>query len=375
MRVEFKMKYIQHWTDDLGRERYRFRRRGYPRVELPVNGDPHSVEFAAAYFAALRGEKPEHALAMVAARGGSGSVKDAVEQYLSSTTFHDYSRSTQDLRRPILKGFLKPGVGNLPLAQMDRKYIERWLETASTKGTKRTWLLAIKPFMAWAVEAVHLIETNATDGIKVKSKVSEGHPGWTDQQVEQFRSHHPIGSKARLALELSLALATRRGDAISLGRQHLKEVRVDPSRTELWLVYTQEKNRKRKPVKVETPLPAPLLTAIEACPSAPESLTFITSESGRPFSKKGFNTWFRKQIAAAGLPDTCVPHGLRKSSCKTMAESDCTAHEIMSVSGHRTLKEVGHYTQGVNNRRLAARAQAKVAAAGNVVPLAVVAGR
>jgi hypothetical protein len=36
------MKYIQHWTDDLGRERYRFRRKGYPRVELPVNSThPH----------------------------------------------------------------------------------------------------------------------------------------------------------------------------------------------------------------------------------------------------------------------------------------------------------------------------------------------
>ena len=55
MHVEFKMKYIQHWTDDLGRERYRFRRKGYPRVELPVNSDPSSPEFQAAYHAALRG--------------------------------------------------------------------------------------------------------------------------------------------------------------------------------------------------------------------------------------------------------------------------------------------------------------------------------
>jgi hypothetical protein len=84
----------------------------------------------------------------------------------------------QDLRRPILKGFLKPGVGNLPLAQMDRRYIERWLETASTKGAKRTWFLAIKPFLMWAVESVHLIEADPTNGIKVKAKESEGHATW-----------------------------------------------------------------------------------------------------------------------------------------------------------------------------------------------------
>ena len=57
-----------------------------------------------------------------------------------------------------------------------------------------------------------------------------------------------------------------------------------------------------------------------------------------------------------------------------MAESDCTVHEIKSVSGHRTLKEVERYTNAANNRKLAARARAKVAAANNVVPLPAAAG-
>jgi hypothetical protein len=46
-----------------------------------------------------------------------------------------------------------------------------------------------------------------------------------------------------------------------------------------------------------------------------------------------------------------------------MAESDCTAHEIMSVSGHTTLREVERYTKAANRKHLAARAQAKVAKA------------
>jgi hypothetical protein len=74
MRVEYRMRYIQHWIDEYGRHRYRIRRKGFPFVELPVNSEPSSPEFQAAYFAALRGERQDHALAMVAARGGSGSV-------------------------------------------------------------------------------------------------------------------------------------------------------------------------------------------------------------------------------------------------------------------------------------------------------------
>jgi hypothetical protein len=40
------------------------------RVELPVNSDPSSPEFQAAYHAALRGEQPGQALATIAACGG-----------------------------------------------------------------------------------------------------------------------------------------------------------------------------------------------------------------------------------------------------------------------------------------------------------------
>jgi hypothetical protein len=61
MLVTFKMKHVQHWIDHLGRKRYRVRRsvNGKFKVlgELPVNGDPSSHEFQAAYHALLRGEK------------------------------------------------------------------------------------------------------------------------------------------------------------------------------------------------------------------------------------------------------------------------------------------------------------------------------
>jgi integrase/recombinase XerD len=364
MHVQFKMKYIRAWRDHLGRQRFQLRRRvggKWTFAELPVNGDPASPEFQAAYHAALRGERPGQAIAAVTARGGTGSVKDALEGYFNSATFRDdYSSSTQALRKSVLNGLGKL-VGNLPLAGMDRAYVERWLEASASRSVKRTRLLAVRPFLQWATETVHLIECNPTDGIKVKTKESQGHHTWTDEEIEQFRTHHAIGTKARLALELLLAVAARLGDGIALGRQHVKDG---------WLIYTQEKNRKRKPVKVEVPIAPELARAIETCPAPAEALTFLTNEWGRPYSKHAFGGWFRKQVAAAGLPDHCVPHGLRKAACRIMAESDCTPHEIRAISGHRTLKEVERYTAAADNKRLAARAKAKVAAVPNVVPLA-----
>lgn len=55
-----------------------------------------------------------------------------------------------------------------------------------------------------------------------------------------------------------------------------------------------------------------------------------------------------------------------------MAESDCTPHEISAITGHTTLREVERYTAAADRKRLAARAQAKVAAANNVTPLTAV---
>ena len=367
MHVNFKLKYVNNWIDALGRKRYRFRRKGFPGVELPVNSDPNSPEFMAAYFAALRGEKQEHALAMVAARGGSGTVANAIEQFLGSTTFNGDADSTKALRRPILTSVARL-VGNLPLAKMDAGWVKRWLETASTMNVKRTRLLALKPFTKWAV-ACDLIEMDPCEGIKVKVAEGDGHWTWQPEEIERYRAHHPLGSKARLALELILAVTARRGDAIALGRQHL-------TNGGSWLRFTQEKNKRRKPSVVEIPMPAPLAAAIAACPSSSDSLTFLTNEWSRPFSAKGFNTQFRAWCDEAGLPERCVPHGLRKGGSKLMGDSGCTVHEIAAVTGHRTLKEVQRYTEAYDRKQAAKRAQAKVAAAqaepeaaSNVVPL------
>jgi integrase len=160
---------------------------------------------------------------MVAARGGTGSVGRAIEEYLASTTYRDYEQTTQQMRRPVLKTFLAPGIGNLPLAKMDAAYINRWLESAPTLPTKRIRLHAIRQFFDWCISPMHLITVNPTAGIKVKTRQSEGHHTWTNEEIAQFRDFYPVGSKARLALELCLALALRRGDAISIGRAHVAE--------------------------------------------------------------------------------------------------------------------------------------------------------
>ena len=85
----------------------------------------------------------------------------------------------------------------------------------------------------------------------------------------------------------------------------------------------------------------------------------------KPMSPEGFTNWFRKQVEGVVdnegkrlLPDGLSPHGLRKATCRRLAEAGCSAHKIMAISGHQTLAEVTRYTVAANRLHLAKRAVA-----------------
>ncbi|MGY4253645.1 hypothetical protein ACVI1L_000713 [Bradyrhizobium sp. USDA 4516] len=89
-------------------------------------------------------------------------------------------------------------------------------------------------------------------------------------------------------------------------------------------------------------------------------LTYLCTEYGRPRSKKGLGNDFAGWVKAAGLPDNCRLHGLKKSGLRRRAEARNTTHELMAFSGHRTLAEVQRYTEEANKKLLADSGAAKM---------------
>jgi integrase len=85
----------------------------------------------------------------------------------------------------------------------------------------------------------------------------------------------------------------------------------------------------------------------------------IAQENGKPIKSRHLGTIFQKAIEAAGLSNECVLHGLRKTAAKMLAEAGCTAHEIMSITGHRDLKMLEHYTKAAGQKGLAQSAMDK----------------
>ncbi len=53
-------------------------------------------------------------------------------------------------------------------------------------------------------------------------------------------------------------------------------------------------------------------------------------------------------------------HGLRYNACQNLAEAGCTPHEIMSITGHKTVQMVEGYTKHFERRKSAVEAVRKL---------------
>ena len=168
----------------------------------------------------------------------------------------------------------------------------------------------------------------------------KGFKDWSDAEIKLFTDCYAMGTRERLALELLLCAAPRRSDVIRLGPQHVSGGR---------LVYKQKKTG----ADIDIPLLPQLEAVLAAIPSLSERNFFLETQFGEAFTETGFYNWFTEKARKAGVPKGRSPHGLRKACCRRLAEAGCSSHEIMSVSGHETLKEVERYTKAANRARLA----------------------
>src|SRR6516162_1312140 len=209
---------------------------------------------------------------------------------------------------------------------------------------KRHWLKAIRGLLRFAVPT--MLKADPTEGIAtVKLPKSKGHHTWTDYEIEQYRACWPLGTQQRLVMEFALETASRKGEVVRLGPQHVRKGRIRIERT-----HGSE--------DVDIPLSPELQAACDAMPKA--HLTYIVTMHGKPRSKFGLGNDFAKWVTEAGLPARCRLHGLKKGGMRRLAEAGGTAHELMAFSGHKTLTEVQRYTTDADRKKLADSAMAKL---------------
>jgi len=105
------------------------------------------------------------------------------------------------------------------------------------------------------------------------------------------------------------------------------------------------------------PIHLELKRVLDSLPN--DNLTFLVADRGGPLKPESFTNWFKRMVQDAGLSGLSA-HGLRKANCRLLAEGGCTPHQIMAISGHKTLSEVTRYTVAANRTQLSDDAMASM---------------
>lgn len=347
----FLPEYVSRFKDRHGKERLRYRRKGYPSryFTAPLGTEAFREEYRR--FNSLEGiaESREEAQAE---RTVPGSIGDLLRRYLAVPERLGPSEVTQTKVRQILERFAEDReerpVKGIRFDHIDAIIAKARIKTVDEKGRKfggieaaRKLRKELRRFFAFA-RKLGWITTNPVDDsqtVKVApGERSSGFYTWTETDIATYRAHWPQGTKQRLAMELMLWTDQRKVDAIHLGRQHIKAGKF---------AIRQTKTGKL----LHLPIAPQLAAAIDAMP-ANDAPCFLVTEWGKPFSVKGFGGWFREQCNAAGLP-RCTAHGLRKATMRRMAELEMPNKTMKSVSGHSKDDEVARYTEAADQERLA----------------------
>jgi integrase len=326
--------YVHEFTDRHRSPRVYFRKGGCKRVALPW--PIGSRDFVEAYQAAIT----DNASPIGLRRTKPGSINALVQVYYRSSEWMRLSPQSQRTYRHILEHF-RSEHGDKPVALIGRHHVKAMIDSkAATPAAANKFRKLLSVLMRIAVDKGWR-DDNPVAGVRGIGGKSEGFKTWNEDQIEQFEAHHPVGCKARLAFALLLYTGQRRGDVVTIGRQHVRD-RV--------LTIRQSKTG----ALVTIPINEKLEACLDAAPR--DHLTYLVTEYGQPYTPAGFTNRFRKWCVEAGLPLGISPHGLGKAMCRRIAEEGGTPHEIMAVSGHKTLSEVTRYTEAVDRKRLGASA-------------------
>ena len=176
----------------------------------------------------------------------------------------------------------------------------------------------------------------------VKPKI-KGFKPWGEEDVAAYRERWPIGTRQRVWLEVLIGTGLRRGDAVMLGKQHVRDG-IATIKTE------------KTDTEVTIPISPQLAEILAAGPTG--DLHFICNALGRPFTKASFGNAFAEACREAGIKKSA--HGVRKYKATTAAYKGATEPELDAMFGWKGGRMAAHYTREASRRRLAIAGASKL---------------
>jgi integrase len=325
--MQCDLPYVNGYRDRHGRQRYYFRRKGFPRVALP--GLPGSPEFLAAYQAAnsTPGLQP-------VSKTANGTIGALVLEYQGSAEFAQLAASWRREMGYVLNGIVRDD-GSKPAGKLEKRHLLKQRDALKHKPGA-----ANKKMRVWAAlgkfghERGHM-SANPAAGIKML-KLGRWR-AWTDEEHTLYEERWPLGTLQRIAYDIALYSIQRSADQLKI-----RWDKIAGKTTPL----KQSKTGKTR----HMPLHERLLESLAAWRGKRPGATVICKANGEPYSERYFRELTASAIAAAGLPEDCVWHGLKKSAARQIAEAGGNS---MPLSGHKTEAMRREYEADADQAKLA----------------------
>jgi integrase len=279
------------------------------------------------------------------AKGGptAGSIAWLIERYQETTAWAKLSKATQRQRQNMFAQIIK-AAGDRPFTDITKPSLETARDRRSA-AQGRKFLDAMRGLFRWAVKA-GMAKVDPTTGIaNPQTTKTAGFHVWSEEEVAAYEARWPIGMRQRVWLDVLLYTGLRHGDAVKLGRQHVRDG-IATLKTE------------KTGTEVTLPILPVLAQTLAAGPCG--DLAFIAGESGSPLAKESFGNLFRKACRAAGLQNRSA-HGLRKAAATRAANAGPTVAQLEAIFGWSGGTMASLYTRSADRRRLAMEAMSKLA--------------
>jgi len=311
-------------------------RKGHgPRIRL--RSAYASPEFWKEYNAALEGVPTAPA-----SRAKALTLRWALDRYRESSAWAALSTVTRRQRENIFKRVIA-SAGDTPIAEVDERAVRDGRERrAATPHAANTFIKAMRGLCAWCVEE-QLMPNNGAAAVRMLTgpNDADGFHTWTQEELDRFEARWKTGTRERLAFDLLLYTGLRRGDAVRVGVQHVRDGVIS--------IRTEKRRMGKAGELIAIPILQPLAASIAATPTG--DLTYLINERGQPWVKESFGNWFRDVCRLANCPGSA--HGLRKAGATRVAEKGGSERQLMAMFGWSTGKMAQHYTRSADRARLA----------------------
>ena len=249
-----------------------------------------------------------------------------------------YWRAMDRIAGPDGKGYI------VKVEEIRRRHIiqlrDRWRHSPASANQ----IINMMSVLLKYARDMEYVEINVAAGVK-QLAVGEIRR-WTDEEVAYALDRFP--DQYRRAVLLALYTGQRQGDIVKM----------------TWTDYDGEGiqvTQQKTGMKLWIPCHEALRVELEDWRQDRAATTILVAHDGKPYRNgaifsSSFSRFMKGHPALAGA----VFHGLRKTAAAKLAEAGCTAHEIASITGHKSLAMLALYTAEAEQRTRAKAAVHKL---------------